>query len=96
MQTTTKLLRVTTIKNSRRLIGNHVAGDTRGMYATLFKRFMSLTSGAIYVLETEYNNTTMVPTGLRLEMYAAKVFEREKMLLAIKKEQPSASSTQES
>ena len=34
----------------------------------------------------------MVSTGLRLEMYAAKVFEREEMLLAIKKEQPNASS----
>ena len=53
---------------------------------------MALTSGAIYVLETEYNNTTMVPTGLRFEMYAAKVPEREKILLAIKKEKPSASS----
>ena len=69
-----------------------MAGDTRGIYATLFKKFMALTSGAIYVLETEYNNTTMVSTGLRLEMYAAQVFERETMLLAIKKEQPNASS----
>ena len=56
------VLRVTTIKNFRHLIGNHVAGDTRGIYATLFKRCMALTSGAIYVLESEYNNTTMVPT----------------------------------
>ena len=100
MPTTTKTIvlpmefyAATIIKNFRRhLIGNHVAGDTRGIDATLFKRFMSPTSGAIYVLETEYNNTTVVSTGLRLEMYAAKAFEREKMLLAIKKEQPNASS----
>ena len=70
-----------------------MAGDTHGIYATrMFKRFMSLTSGAIYVLETEYNTTNMMSTGLRLAMYAAKVFEREKMLLAIKKEQAKASS----
>ena len=35
------ILRVTTIKNFRHLIENHVAGDTRGIYATIFKRFMS-------------------------------------------------------